>query len=202
MGLNHWTYGLGTFCKAKKDDRLEKLIKQYPQSGMRDQIFNHKWKNNKDGYILLLPGLENDPTSSVPVDQFVKNSIEDIRKVTDRKICIKPHPLSSLDFSNLDVELINKQPIQAIAGDVYCGVNDSSTSIFEMITLGMPCITSYQSFGTPLKNTEINNIENLYYADEEEVLNWYRDMSYTEFTVEQIAHPNIIKLWIKELLNG
>ena len=201
VGLNHWTYGLATFCKAKDTKRLEVLINQFP--AMKEQILRHKWNNNKDGYILICPGLENDPTSIIPVDQFVKNSIEDIRKVTDRKICIKPHPFTELDFSDLGVEIIDKEKsIQDISPEVYCCIIDSSTSIFEIITLGIPCITSTNSFGAPLKNTEINNIENLYYANEKEVLEWYTEMSYTEYTIQQIQHPNMITRWIKELVNG
>jgi hypothetical protein len=199
MGLNHWTYGHGTFCKGNEYDRLHDLVKTY--SDMRNQLFNHTWKNNKDGFILILPGLENDPTSSMPVDEFVKKAVEDIKKVTDRKICIKPHPLSSIDFTNLGVEILDKQPIENLLKDVYCGINDNSTSIFELITLGIPCVTSNHSFGTPLQNTNISNIENLYYATKNEILEWYRMLSYTQFTLEEFAKPDIVK-YIKELING
>jgi len=193
---------MGKFCKENNSKRLEYLIRQFP--GMKEQVLRHKWTNNKDGYILLLPGLENDPTSSMPVDQFVRKTVEDIKKITDRKICIKPHPFTSLDFSDLGVEIIDKErTIQDVSPEVYCCVIDSSTSIFEIITLGIPCITSTNSFGTPLKNTEINKIENLYYADEKEVKNWYIDMSHTEFTTDLLQHPNMITKWIiKGLLNG
>ena len=197
MGLNHWTYGYGKFFLGNDYERLHNLISTH--SKMKEQIFNHTWKNNKDGYILILPGLENDPTSSMPVDEFAKKTVEDIRKVSDRKICIKPHPLSSIDFTKLGVELLVKQPIESIARDIYCGVNDNSTSIFELITLGIPCITSNHSFGTPLQNTNISNIENLYYANKNEILEWYKMLSYTEFTLEEFAKPNILN-YIKELI--
>lgn len=199
MGLNHWTYGHGTFCKGNDYNRLHNLVQPY--SDMKEQVFNHTWKNNKDGYILILPGLENDPTSSMPVDEFVNKAIVDIKKITNRKICIKPHPLSSIDFTKLGVELLDKQPIENIIKDVYCGINDNSTSIFELITLGIPCITSNHSFGTPLQNTNISNIENLYYANKNEILEWYRMLSYTEFTLEEFASSKILD-YIKELING
>lgn len=199
MGLNHWTYGKTKFCKGNEYDRLHKLINTH--KNMHGQIFNHTWKNNKDGFIIILPGLENDPTSSMPVYDFVKKSIEDIKKVSDRKICVKPHPLSSIDYTNLGIDVLEKGSIENLADNLYCAVLDSSTSIFELITLGIPCVTIGQNFGNPLQNTNINNIEKLYYANKNEVLEWYRMLSYTEFSLEEFKSSKILE-YVKELING
>jgi len=74
-----------------------------------------------------------------------------------------------------------------------------STSIFQLINLGIPCITSKYNFGVELENTNIDKIEDLYYAKPEEVLEWYKMVSYTEFTLQEFDSDKIFP-YIKELI--
>ena len=169
-----------------------------------DNIYNHQWKNNKDkdGVVLIVPGLEHDPTSSIPVSEFIKTSVEKVIKATTRKILVKPHPHSKIVIQDLvkDVEVVPKNiPLNSIIDKVYCGVLGESTSIFQLINLGIPCITSQYNFGVELKNTNIDKIEDLYYATPKELLDWYKMVSYTEFTIQEFDSPLIFP-YIKELI--
>jgi hypothetical protein len=165
-------------------------------------VFNHQWKNNKDGYIVILPGLEDDPTSSVRVDKFVANAVKTIRQYTDRKIIVKAHPHSKLTYENLDVKVMTgSNRLVDLAKDIYCAVLDSSTSVFELTELGIPAITTEHSFGMLLGNTDLSKIENLHYASSEEVLNWYEQMASTEFLMSEFADEDFITPRIVELLD-
>ena len=202
MGLNHWVYSKTKWCKPIKG-RLEKTISLIESANniKFTNIHNHQWKNNKDGYILILPGLEDDPTSSVPVAEFVAQTVHWIKQVTDRKIVVKAHPHSKLTYSDLDVEvMVGNNKIVDIAKDVYCAILDSSTSIFELTELGIPTITTEHSFGVGLGNTDYRKVENLHYANSNEVLKWFEQMASTEFLMSEFDNINFILPRIKELL--
>jgi len=216
MGLNNWTYGKTKWCKPENLQRLNNMIqltqRYNPEITYIDNIYNHQWKNNKDGAVLIVPGLEHDPTSSIPVSEFIKISVEKVRKATTRKIIVKPHPHSKIVIQDLveDVEVVPKGvTLNSIIDRVYCGVLGESTSIFQLINLGIPCITSKYNFGAgiisydkegvKLENTDINKIEDLYYAEPEEVLEWYKMVSYTEFTLKEFDSDTILH-YIKELI--
>ena len=206
MGLNHWVYSKTKWCKTIKG-RLEKNIKLIEEANNIKflNIHNHQWKNNKDGYILILPGLEDDPTSSVPVEQFVTQSVETIRKHTDRRIVIKAHPHSKLTYKNLISSnvtvMTGSSKIVDFKNDIYCAVLDSSTSIFELTELGIPTITTIHSFGVGLGNTDLRKIENLNYKNSKEVLEWYEQMASTEFLMSEFGKKEFIEPRIMELLN-
>ena len=206
MGLGHWTYGRTKWCKVdnSKPSRLHTMIEKTEKKNKikLQNIEPHQWKNNKDGAVLIMPGLEYDPTSSVSVPEFIKTSVERVRLATNRKIIVKPHPLSKIVVKDLvkDVEVLPRETkLRTIVDRVYCGVLGESTSIFELINLGIPCITSKWNFGIKLNNTSIDRIEKIYYATPLEVLNWYKMVSHTEFDMEEF-NSHLIIPYIKELL--
>jgi len=203
MGLNHWVFSKTKWCKPI-EGRLEKNLELIESANhiKFTNVFNHKWKNNKNGYILILPGLEDDPTSSIPVDKFVEQSVHWIKQVTDRKIVVKAHPHSKLNYNNLDVKVITgESKIVDMKDDIYCAVLDSSTSIFELTELGIPTITTEHSFGVGLGNTDLRKIEKLNYAKSDEVLKWYKQMASTEFLLSEFNNEEFILPRIMELLN-
>ena len=203
MGLNHWVFSKTKWCKPIKD-RLEKNLKLIEDANniKFTNVFNHKWKNNKNGYVLILPGLEDDPTSSIPVAEFVAQTVHWIKQVTDRKIVVKAHPHSKLTYNDLDVEVLTgPSKIVDLTKDVYCAILDSSTSIFELTELGIPTITTEHSFGVGLGNTDYTKIEDLYYASKEEVLKWFEQMASTEFLLGEFNNEEFILPRIEELLN-
>ena len=201
MGLNHWTYGRGKFCKPK-EDRLEKFITENPKvkKHLSNQFYNHQWKNNNDGFIVICPGLENDPTSTKPAEQFVQDSYNEIRKYTDRPIKVKPHPKSSIDYSNYE-KIPDTTNFKNLSGKMYCAVLDNSTSIFELTFLGIPCFTSSANFGYKLGNSDLSKINDINYNTPEQMKEWYNEMAHTEFTLDEIGNDKILKK-IEELIDG
>lgn len=209
MGLGHWTYGKTKWCKPISDDKIKKLIdlNQTENKIKLENIYNFKWQNNKDGDILILPGVELDPTCSIPVEDFIKNTYFEIKKYTARKILIKLHPHSKIDIRSLldiedieDIVIDNQVQLNELAHRLYCAVLDNSTSVFQLINLGIPCITTEHSFAYPLGNSNISEIENLIYATREEVFEWYKQMSYTEFPYKDFSKPEILK-YIEQLIH-
>jgi len=206
MGLGHWIYGKGQWCYNQLPNRLLRMNKEHQlYHNFKLNFFDHSWNNNPNGYILVLPGLEHDPTNE-DVESWLAITLQHIRSVTDRKIVIKPHPLSTLNFSSLLIQSSNTYLIdsnlslQETSKDVFAAVIDNSTSVFELVDLGIPCFCSQDNFGVDLKNTDLNNIENPYYPNPKEYSSWANKMSYTEFSAADISNEEIIIPYIKELI--
>jgi len=209
LSLNHWNYDKGTWCKADSLNKVDRLIdscaKQPKIYKPLTNIYNHSWKNNKDGYIMIIGGYDGDPShsySSVP--EFIASVHNAIREYSGRRVVFRPHPYSEEVHKNLlvrlGIEVINPMiRLRDIAKDCYCAVIDNSTSVFELINLGIPCVCTPSSFAAPLGNTNINTVEDLHYADSAKVLDWYRDMSFTEFSTDELISEGMGK-YVRELI--
>lgn len=214
MGLNHWCYDKAKWCspdftpntRSLKLDRLISTMAKEKGYYPITNVYDHKWRNNKDGYILIIGGLEGDPTHTYKsVREYINESYHVIREVSDRAIAFKPHPFSREKNEDICSEygiavMNNKRAISSIQDECYCAIIDNSTSVFELINLGIPCVCSSSSFAAPLGNTNLSNVDNLYYASSEEVLKWYQDMAYTEFSDLELYRTDMCK-YIRELID-
>lgn len=207
MGAESWIGGLGRWCKPiVGEDRLEVFVTQNSGFNM-DNIYRHEWRNCAKGFILLIASLEHDPTHAyTSVEEYVAETIHNLRKHTSRRILLKPHPESSIDFKKVSreekVELLPKSARLAdVSKGCYCAVMDDSTSLFELVNYGIPCVTSRLSFGASLGNCSISEIEILNYPSSQEMLEWYRNMACTEFMHAEFGSPGILK-YLMELIDG
>jgi len=170
---------------------------------------NHRWRNQKRDYgkIFILPGLEQDPTSSEPPEQWVVKAVKKIRQQTDRPIVIKPHPLSEIKYRKIvdeckNIEILNEpEKIKNLVTKMYCAVVDNSTSVFELLDFGIPVFCSGDSFAAELGNTNLDNIEKIIYANDKKYHNWAQRMSCTEFSVHEWNNTDIFQ-YIRYLVDG
>ena len=196
LGVGHWTYDRTLWCNPTLTDysRLDQFRDRLNQKYDLDWDYrSHVWQNTRRPRrkIWLLPGLEQDPTSTMPIMKWIKESITTIKRVSSRQIVIKPHPLSVLDFkavadkfSKVSVANIDL-PIKDCYSEMYCAVIDNSTSIFELFDAGIPTFTNKYNFGSPLGNTDLSKINDIYYPSTEQTVKWLHQMSYTEFSIDE-----------------
>lgn len=198
IGLDSWIYGDGRWLKTEDFDEIPVV------SGVT-RIYDHSWNMNSNGSIYILTGSEVDPTSTMPVYDFLDQSISEIRKQTDREIVIKLHPYSFVECDSLvetyeNVKECDKRsPLKDHYEDMYCAVIDNSTSIFQLIDAGIPTFCSSVNFGVGLGNTDIKNIEDPFLADKDRVREWSYDMACTELKKEVFSTEEI-ELYIEKLL--
>lgn len=210
VSLNHWNYDKGKWCKADSLRKVDSLIEVCAKSPNVYKpvvnIYDHTWKNNKDGYIMIVGGYDGDPSHSYEsIPEFISTVHSAIREYSDRKIVFRPHPYSYDHHKDLlkklNIDIINPTlGIKDIAKDCYCAIIDNSTSVFELINLGIPCVCTHSSFASPLGNTDISKVEDLYYADSQQVLGWYKDMSFTEFSTDELYSEDMGR-YIRELID-
>ncbi len=206
ISRDHWTWNNGRWLSPS--NRTENRIKYFrkvfkSEYDIELPIFEHQWKNNPDGCILVCAGLEHDPTSSMPVLLWIEETVKTLLQHTKRSIRIRLHPLSVLDVSHLLNQQVSLDKstvrLKNAVSDVYCAVLDASTSIFELIELGIPVVTGENSFGKELGNTDISKVESLHYADTGAVAAWYLQMAWTEFHQTEIETGKVLP-YIRELI--
>lgn len=193
VGLGSWIYGEGKWLHP--DDF------ETPRTVNTPRLYNHTWKHDKDnGAIYIFTGFEMDPTSTMAPDNFLLETVEKIRRKTNRRICVKVHPISKLQNrakelldQYKDIHIIEKHvSIQNFYQDMYCAVIDNSTSVFELIDAGIPTFCSKMNFGSELLNTDVVNICDPYLASKKEVLDWAERMSCTELHKDIILSDDIV----------
>lgn len=204
MGARHWTYSKGLWCDIPNDyNRLKRYKKEVLLNHRLEMSRSEEPEHDKDGSILILPGCEDDPTSSRPVKEWVEATVEQIKSQTDRWISIKPHPGSSLDFSHLvdtQTSIVRDMSLLDLASTTFAAVMDNSTSIFELVDLNIPCFTSSSNFGAAISETDLANIESPRLPTVEEKREWARKMSFTEFSIDEFADGRFMH-WLEQLIS-
>lgn len=137
-----------------------------------------------------------------PITNWVLSTIEDIRKYTDRRIILRPHPRCKLngiqhEFNNVYL----KQPtaIQGTYDDfdlyfdgVYAVVNVSSNPATQAILNGIPAFVDAPSLAYDVSNDIhfMHDIETPLRPDRQQ---WLNDLAYTEWSVPEIAQGVALK---------
>ena len=202
LGINGFLYGEGNFNSDNSpSDRWETLKAMY---GYKD--FNG-WKDHKKGPILLLSQLPGDASlRTQDMAEWVRETVFRIRTVTDREIVIRLHPAMSERGRNAfmgdltDLFLENKSNIrfsrttlQKDLEEAGICISYTSGSSIDAVLAGVPCIAADEgNFTWPISSHSWEDIENPYLADKETVQQWLYDLSYCQWSVEEI---NSGKAW-------
>jgi len=192
VSLDSWVYGDGKWL-SPKDFNIPRKINA-------PRLYDHSWNIKGSGSIYIFTGLETDPTSTMPIGDFLERSIKTIRKNTNRRIKIKIHPASKMSNSYQyltkkykNIKFVDiKRDFKELYEDMYCAVINNSTSIFELIDAGIPVYCSDVNFGKDLKNINLNTINSPHLASKEEILNWANEMSCTELPYSYFKNDEIL----------
>jgi len=192
MGLNGINYG-AYFGPTNNDSKRVNAL------GLRLQPY----QTNHDKPILIAcqhkmsgqwPSLEY-------ANSWLYDTINELRKYTDKQIIVRPHPRSTINrfFTHHQYKnIISQRPIKRpgtyddynlIYKNLYTVVNYSSNPGVQSIINGIPCITSDKSLAFPVSN-KINEINALKQYDRQK---WLNDIAYTEWTESEIATGEPIK---------
>lgn len=132
-------------------------------------------------------------------EQWLMNTIEQLRKFTDRKIVIRPHPRAKFDTTKL-MEIkgcIIQNPVKLPTSyddfdiDYNCHVviNHNSGPSIQSIIKGVPVICHDSSLAHEM-SSKIDNIENCSIPDRTE---WFTKLCHTEWTVDELKTGEPLK---------
>ena len=138
----------------------------------------------------------------VSMEGWVIQQVEQLRKVTDRPIVVRPHPRSALDWAGLvhlpkDVVIETPQRIDNtydsynLAFDCHAMINYNSGPGTQAALAGTRPIVDQSSLAYPV-SIPIQDLEKSYTVDRDQ---WLTEICHTEYTVQEIQQG----LWLQRL---
>ena len=122
------------------------------------------------------------------MEQWIRNTIAQIKKYTSRRIVVRPHPRSQIreKFVDAVIELPRKIPSSYDDFDInynyHCVINHNSGPCVQAAINGTPVICDSSSLAYPVSE-KWENLENPQLPDREE---WFLKLTHTEWTVDEI----------------
>lgn len=123
------------------------------------------------------------------MNQWINDTIEKIKSLTDRKIVVRPHPRAFFknNFKDVRIEMPRKIPNTYDDFDIdynfHCIVNHNSGPGVQAAIFGTPVICDKSSLAWPISD-RYENIENISLPDREK---WFVELCHTEWTIEEIS---------------
>lgn len=124
-----------------------------------------------------------------PTDLWINELVEKIRKYTDRKILIRPHPRSLIRLSGKKYEIQTPKKINNTYDEYdidyayHCMINHNSGPSIQAAIFGTPVICDSSSLAYPV-SCRIESIENLTLPDRKD---WFNKLCHTEWTIDEIS---------------
>jgi hypothetical protein len=129
------------------------------------------------------------------ITQWIKNTIVEIRKFSDRKIIVRPHPRCTIQtvenyFNNVSRQIPAKQKgtyddYDITFNDAHAVINWSSNPGIHSVVNGVPAFVGPSSLAYDVANHSLDNIENPSTPDREQ---WLNDYAHTEWTIQEISN--------------
>lgn len=148
-------------------------------------------KNNRRPEILIATQhqqslqWEGQPSMS----EWVTNTVKQIRRYSNRKIIVRPHPRSKIHLVHPEIQLQMPEKITGSYDDFdidynfHCVINHNSGPAVQAAIKGVPIICDSSSLAAKISQ-KIENIENLQQPDRAQ---WFLELCHTEWTVDEIA---------------
>lgn len=154
------------------------------------------WKTNNTGSILICTQHDkSEQWRDMPsVSDWVAETINKIRKHTDRHIIVRTHPRCNIQFADKKYHNVNLQTPRKIPGtyddfdytfeNAWAVVNWSSNPAVQAVIKGIPVFVGPSSLAYDVGNHNFDTINNPLKPDREQ---WLNDYAHTEYTVDEIA---------------
>lgn len=147
----------------------------------RFDIKINKWK--KDGRKILIAAPDEKPMKfyGLNLDDWLNDTLEKIKSVTDRPIEIRNRDKNRIDRT------VNKPFLQAINDDVFALVTFNSNAAIESVLQGIPIFTTSPVHAAgPVGLSDLSSIESPFYPDKDFIYKWLCHLSYGQFHVDEI----------------
>jgi hypothetical protein len=166
----------------RPDDRLKKLkIEIAPKQKFGEKI------------LIAAPDEKPCKFYGIDKDQWIKETVETIKKYTDRPIVIRDRAKSRNE------RVLNNTLAQALDDNVHALVTYNSVAASESILYGIPAFTLAPSnAASPVASQDLSQIENPYYPDKDKLYAWACHLAYGQFHVSELKNGSAIN-FLKEI---
>jgi len=131
----------------------------------------------------------------ITLDQWLKTTIDTIKKHTDRPVRMRERPASRQDRkTQLPEEWLN---------DVHAVVTFNSTAATEAILAGVPVFVTAPAANAaqPVSNSDLSLIEKPWFPDSDQVHKWACHLAYGQFHTKELANGTAAAI-LKEIHNA
>ncbi len=189
-------------------NRLGKFGNDIDLDPLRPQLLNVSLdppKDRRKGEILIAcqhsASLQWNTQPSM--EEWVKQTISQIKKYSSRRIVVRPHPRSPIREKFVDAVIELPRKIENSYDDFdidynyHCVINYNSGPAVQAAINGTPIICDSSSLAYPVSE-KWENLENPRLADRDE---WFLKLCHTEWTVEEISQGIPISRLEKDIEN-
>jgi len=155
------------------------------------------WKENGQYIIICCQHGASQQWRDMPsVQDWTLNIIDELKKHTNRKIIIRPHPrfkvIPKYNYNN--VLIANPKHIAGTYDDFnfnealencWAVINYSSNPAIQAVLAGVPVFVSNHSYAYPMGH-DINDLSKIETPVKPDRKQWLNNLSYTEWTVDEI----------------
>jgi len=133
--------------------------------------------------------------------EWVNQMIADIRRYSDRKIYVRPHPRCPLRGNIIGGTLIAPRQIQGTYDDFdfdtnyHCVINHNSGPCIQAAIKGTPVICNRTSLAYPVSDL-LENIDKINLGDR---IEWLIKLSHTEWTVSELGTGQPLQRILNEI---
>lgn len=154
------------------------------------------WKGNGEHIVIATQRQNSQQWSGMPATgEWVRQTVNELRKYSQRPILIRWHPRERLDIDYLGPDVRIQHPVRLSdtydsydfrdsLKDAWAVVNWNSNPGVEAVLAGVPAFVGSSSLAAPVGNLDLANIESPLMPERQQ---WINDVSYTEWTLEEIA---------------
>ena len=167
-----------------------------PRPDNRFKQFNKKftpWK--KDGRKILIAAPDDKPCKfyGIVKDEWVHNTIAEIKKYTDRPVEIRQRAPKRIDRISTDTLQ------SALDDDVFALVTFNSVAAVESIFYGIPAFTmAPANAASPVSLSDLSRIDTPYYADTDKLYAWACHLSYGQFHINELKDGTAQRILLNE----
>jgi hypothetical protein len=171
----------------------------------------HPWRNDGEHIVIAMQRPDSEQWQGRPRPrEWAESIIDDIRKISDRPIILRPHPRHSVRVSRANVVISRPEKLNNTYDDydfenclrgAWAVVNWNSTPGVDAVINGIPAFVGNSSRAAPVANHDIREIEHPLRPDRQQ---WFNDLAHTEWTIDEIRQGVPINLFLpilQKLLN-
>jgi hypothetical protein len=153
------------------------------------------WKRNGRKILVAAPDEKPCKFYGITKEDWVNQTIETIKKYTDRPIEIRERAPKRIDRIATDTLQT------ALDNDVFALVTFNSVAAIESIFHGIPAFTlAPANAASPVSLQDLGQIENPYYVDSDKLYAWACHLSYGQFHVSELKSgkaKTLLEEWYK-----
>jgi hypothetical protein len=177
------------YHRIVKNDVQQNEIRPRPND--RWQALGINLQPRKFGKKIIIAAPDEKPCRYYGIDQaqWVQQTIEEIKKYTNRPIIVRQRAPKRVDR-------IATAPLQQVlTQDVHALVTFNSVAAVESILSGVPAFVLAPShIAQPVASTQLSQIENPYWADQDKLNAWCHSMAYGQYHVRELRDGTAFRM--------